>query len=197
MANRDTELWQLYDEQGQPIIGKGASKADTFGQGILHGASHVWIWRRNNDTLEVLVQKRAAKKLTWPGLYDISAAGHIDLGETPIDTALREAKEEINLDIVRTELKLFGVHCAYLRPVSGVIENEFQWLYKLEIKSDMNFITQHSEVESLRWVTMYQFKVGCITDEYVPHGAPYYELVVSAIEYAAKEKVGLDQAKSH
>jgi isopentenyl-diphosphate delta-isomerase len=179
------ELWQLYDEQGQALKGKGAKKDDVFGNGILHAASHVWIWRKNNDTLEILLQKRAADKRTWPNRYDISAAGHIDLGETPLDAALREAKEEINLEIVAQELKLFGVHRAYLKAENGAIENEFQWLYRLELASETNFTLQASEVESLVWVSIDQFKAECNGDQYVPHTRLYYDTVASAIEFVA------------
>ena len=183
------ELWQLYDEHGQPLIGKGAKKDDVFTQGILHGASHVWIWRKNNGNTEILLQKRASDKRTWPNRYDISAAGHIDLDETPLDAALREAKEEINLDIDSHELKLFGVHRAYLKAENGAIENEFQWLYSLELDSNTNFTLQTSEVESLAWVSMSKFKAVCTGDQYVPHGQLYYDTVISAIESAAHQVV--------
>lgn len=123
------EQWQLYDEQGRALEGQGANKEAVFNDGILHGASHVWIWRRDSSgEIEILLQRRAANKRTWPGRYDISAAGHIDLGETPLIAALREAKEEINLDIDSNDLKLFGVHRAYMQAENGAIENEFQWL---------------------------------------------------------------------
>lgn len=180
------ELWQLYDEQGQAIKGRGGKKDDVFSKGILHAASHVWIWRKNNGTLEILLQKRAADKRTWPNRYDISAAGHIDLDETPLDAAMREAKEEINLDIAAQELKLFGVHRAYLKADSGATENEFQWLYSLELASDTNFTLQASEVESLVWVSISQFKAECTDDQYVPHTKLYYDIVASAIESATQ-----------
>ena len=105
-----TELWQLYDEQGNALSGEGSTKEQVFSKGLLHGASHVWIWHRINDVYEVLLQKRAVNKRTWPNRYDISAAGHIDLGETPIAAALRETKEEIGLVINETDLKHIGIH---------------------------------------------------------------------------------------
>jgi len=180
------ELWQLYDEQGQALEGKGGKKDEVFSKGILHGASHVWIWRKNNGTLEILLQKRAADKRTWPNRYDISAAGHIDLDETPLDAAMREAKEEINLDITSHELKLFSVHRAYLKAENGAIENEFQWLYSLELAGDTDFTLQDSEVESLAWVSVDQFKAECTSEQYVPHSKLYYSSVASAIESAAQ-----------
>lgn len=179
------ELWQLYDEQGQALSGEGAKKDDVFSKGLLHGASHVWIWRKVNDTIEILFQKRAADKRTWPNRYDISAAGHINLDETPLDAALREAKEEINLDIVSDELKLFGVHRAYLKADDGAVENEFQWLYSLELANNTDFTLQASEVESLAWTSLSKFKVECTGNQYVPHGTLYYDTVSTAIESEA------------
>lgn len=175
------ELWQLYDEQGRALKDKGAKKDDVFSNGILHAASHVWIWRKNGDKTDVLLQKRAASKRTWPNRYDISAAGHIDLGETPLDAALREAKEEINLDIAAPKLELFGVHRAHLKSENGSIENEFQWLYSLELDDDTGFTIQASEVDSLQWIPLDQFRTECTSDLYVPHAKLYYDMVVSAI----------------
>lgn len=103
-----TELWQLYDEQGRPVIGKGSTKDDVFGKALLHGASHVWIWRHKGNKIQILLQKRAADKRTWPNYYDISAAGHIDLGEDPITAAVRETKEEIGHDVPDTDLRFIG-----------------------------------------------------------------------------------------
>lgn len=178
------ELWQLYDEQGQALKAKGARKDDIYSKGLLHAASHVWIWRRNDASLDILLQKRATDKQTWPNRYDISAAGHIDLGETPLEAALREAKEEINLNILSDKLKLFGVHRAYLMTDNGAIENEFQWLYSLELTSDTDFSLQASEVESSMWVSIDQFKDEYMSDQYVPHAKLYYNTVITAIESA-------------
>lgn len=177
-----TELWQLYDEQGRALNGKGGTKDKVFGDGLLHGAAHVWIWRKNNDTIEILVQKRAANKRTWPNRYDISAAGHIDLDETPLDAALRETGEEIGLNTISDELKLFCVHRTYLKAENGAIENEFQWLYSLELTSNTDFTLQASEVESLAWVPLSKFKAEHTGEQYVPHGTIYYDTVVSAIK---------------
>lgn len=180
------ELWQLYDEQGQALRDKGGKRSDIFQNGLLHGGSHVWIWRKNNGTLDILLQKRAAAKQTWPNLYDISAAGHIDLGETPLEAARREAKEEIDLDIAAHELRLFGMHRICLKAENGAIENEFQWLYHLEITGKAGFNLEASEVESLLWMPLDQFSTDCTGSRYVPHGKLYYDTVVSAINAAAQ-----------
>lgn len=178
------ELWQLYDEQGQSLSGEGGGKDDVFSKGLLHGASHVWIWRIKEGQREVLLQQRASDKRTWPNRFDISAAGHIDLGEKPLDAAIRETVEEIGLDIVGDELKLFCVHRTYLEAENGAIENEFQWLYSLELTGETDFTLQSTEVKLLKWVSLEQFKAENKGDQYVPHGELYYNTVVSAIESA-------------
>jgi len=175
------ELWQLYDEQGRALAGKGATKAEVFSKGLLHGAAHVWVWRQKHGRVEILVQKRAAGKRTWPNRYDISAAGHIDLGEDPLEAAEREAKEEINLTVKESRLRLAGLHRAYLTDGDS-IENEFQWLYTLEVSPDTDFDLQAEEVDSLIWVSMGQFKAYCASDLYVPHGELYYNTIIASIE---------------
>lgn len=48
-------------------------------------AVHVWLFVES--TQELLVQKRADRKDSWPGLWDISSAGHITAGDTSLLTA--------------------------------------------------------------------------------------------------------------
>lgn len=49
------------------------------------------------DNGMVLLQKRKGSKL-WPGYYALSA-GHIDEGENQYDALVREAKEELDIEI--------------------------------------------------------------------------------------------------
>ena len=178
------ELWQLYDEQGRALEGQGATKDAVF-KGLLHGASHVWIWRNTNNGIELLLQKRAAHKRTWPNLLDISAAGHIALGEEPLFAAIRETKEEIGLDVTAADFKLIAVDRHNIVASGGEIENEFCWVYLLQLKSSNNFTLQKSEVSSLEWVKFAKFKKNTLNDtqnKYVPHGPKYYITVISAID---------------
>jgi isopentenyl-diphosphate Delta-isomerase len=182
------EFWQLYNANGTPIVGKKASKAE-IADGLLHGASHVWIWRVRDGNVEILLQQRSLTKNTWPGLYDISAAGHIDLGEEPIAAAIRETKEELGLDLTQEQLQLVTVHRAYL--VSSIesrqiIENEFDWVYIAELAGDDGLTLQAHEVSDTRWVTLEEFVADYTGDTYVPHGTAYYQLIETHLRNAAK-----------
>lgn len=178
--------WQLFDEDGNAIADKGAGKEEVFGRGLLHGASHVWIWRRTVESVEVLLQKRAASKRTWPNKLDISAAGHIDLGEDAITAAQRETKEEIGLDVSPEELEAIGRLRAHMVASNGSVENEFQWLYLFELKSDQKMELEESEVESVQWKAYQDFKREVTSDvlltAYVPHSADYFRLLLENLD---------------
>lgn len=177
------ELWQLYDEQGNTLSGKGAPKDKVFSQGLLHGAAHVWVWRVHAGKLEVLVQKRAADKRTWPNLLDISAAGHIDLDESPLRAAIRETQEEIGLKVEANELELIARLRARMTAPDGSIENEYRWLYAVELKADVAFTKELKEVSDLLWKDFSDFKRELTNNDdqelYVPQSPPYFERLIA------------------
>lgn len=184
-----TELWQLYDESGQPITGKGATKSDVYA-GALHGAAHMWIWRLKTGVLEILLQKRAADKRTWPDFWDISAAGHIDLGEDPLTAAVREIKEEIGLNVRKEDLVFISKRRDLLNAPSGAVENEFRWVYALRLNDDheVDFVFGDKEVEELIWKPLSVVREELISpDKYVPQGEAYFTEVFDALENLARE----------
>lgn len=181
-----TELWQLYDESGRPKRGKGATKRDVFGKGLRHGAVHVWIWRKRGGYVEVLLQQRGKSKPTWPGLLDVSAAGHIDLGEEPLQTAARETKEELGISINQEDLKFVEIVRQDLVAPNGSIENEYGWIYTMEMLVGVSInMAEDGELENVLWKPLTEFRKESLADSsgkiYVPHGRAYYKLVAKAI----------------
>ena len=53
--------------------------------GDYHRAVHVWIY--SESTGELLLQRRADCKDSWPGKWDISSAGHISAGDSSLFSA--------------------------------------------------------------------------------------------------------------
>lgn len=70
------EYLDIVDEQGQPT-GEIISRTLAHTKGIRHRTAHIWIVRRKNEHFQVLMQKRAMSKDSFPGKYDTSSAGHI------------------------------------------------------------------------------------------------------------------------
>ncbi|KAK8309313.1 hypothetical protein V6Z11_D02G117500 [Gossypium hirsutum] len=55
-------------------IGGSKPRGDVHRDGDYHKAVHVWIF---TESTQEFLQKRADCKDSWPGLWDISSAGHI------------------------------------------------------------------------------------------------------------------------
>lgn len=185
-----TVLRQLYDQNGQVLEGQGASKDEILRRGLLHGAAHVWLWRLKDDEVEVLLQKRARAKRTWPNLLDISAAGHIDQGETPLQAAVRETEEELGLTLNTAQLIVGGwLHRQLIAP-SGDIENEICYYYTVHVSQTLDFSLEEREVEALVWKKLAQVRAElanpALQNYYVFQGEKYYREVFNFIDDQAR-----------
>ena len=179
MATAHNEPWQGDAEKGAPLEGVSASRNE-FKQNpaLIMGAAHVWIWRKQGTNIEVLLQRRSRSKSTWPGYLDISAAGHIDAGESPVDSVLREAQEEIDIDIEAE--KLYYVF-SLRTPLSG---REFDVVYLYQLDRDIQFNFNDGEVDELLWKSLDEFEVMTKNpEEYnlVPQGEAYFLLLIAAL----------------
>jgi len=96
------EYFDVVDERDIVIDKK--SRSDCLDQGLLHRAILVFLTNPNG---EVYIQKRASNLLFYPGYWSASVTGHVSAGETYIQTAKREVKEELGIFCELTELQKF------------------------------------------------------------------------------------------
>jgi isopentenyldiphosphate isomerase len=61
-----------------------------------------------NNEGKIWVPIRTADKTIAPNGYDYSVAGHVESGKDYLDTIIREAQEEINIDISQKDIKLIS-----------------------------------------------------------------------------------------
>jgi 8-oxo-dGTP diphosphatase len=179
------EEFQGCNERGEPTA-RPLTRAELTA-GALHAASHVWVWRHDNkNELEVLFQERSATKRTWPGHFDISAAGHVDFGESVLAAALRETAEELEITLKPDKLQLLFVHRQYfVDEASGVIENEFRWVYGFELNQDDTFNFSDGEVSSTRWLKRQELlkaQNGTTDIPVVPQGKAYFTTLLEALD---------------
>jgi isopentenyldiphosphate isomerase len=116
---------ELYLESGLPA-GRRAEKDLAHEKGWLHRAVAVWL---RDEGGRLILQRRSAAKAFAPGLLDISFAGHIRAGESAVEAALREGREELGLSLDPCALRyLFSCRDRF---DSGphLIENEIVDLY--------------------------------------------------------------------
>ena len=94
------ELFDVIDSKGNPT-GQIASREKAHAEGIPPRTAHIWIIREKEGRVQILLQKRSQNKDSFPGKFDTSSAGHIQAGDEPLESALRELKEELGISAVR------------------------------------------------------------------------------------------------
>ena len=77
-------------------ISSYASRAEVHGNNLLHRAVHILIFNQAGD---VYLQYRSRWKDRHPLKWDSSAAGHVNAGEDYDETARRELKEELGVEV--------------------------------------------------------------------------------------------------
>lgn len=151
------EYLDIVDENGEPT-GVVKERSLVHRDGDLHRTSHVWILRhKKNGGFDVLLQKRSQEKDSFPGCYNISAAGHIDAGDGYVESALRELKEELGLIVFEEELEECMVRRVANKNIfrgKEFIDNQVSKVYRL-IRDDLEIdklSLQKEEVEEVIWM---------------------------------------------
>ena len=150
----DKEYLDIVDEAGRPT-GEIVARDRAHLEGIRHRTAHVWIVRKGPEGWEVLLQKRSMLKESFPGLYDTSSAGHIPAGDEPLESALRELKEELGISAAPEQLDYAGSFSIYYERVfhgRPFRDNEVTWVYVYRDSVDISDLTlQASEVDGVDW----------------------------------------------
>lgn len=149
------ELIDVLTPGGEPT-GVAKPKPHVHRDGDWHRSVHIWIITPDD---RILVQRRALTKENNPGLWDVSCAGHIAAGENAIESAIREAQEELGIELEPGELR----HVASLREQAVLnggtyIDNEFHEIFVVHRDVDLSSLRlQVEEVDDVRLVTREEF----------------------------------------
>jgi 16S rRNA (adenine1518-N6/adenine1519-N6)-dimethyltransferase len=126
------ERFPVVDEDDQVIA--SAPRREVHGNNLRHRAVHMLVFNRQG---ELFLQKRSRWKDRHPGLWDSSAAGHVDAGEEYDAAASRELREELGVTAKLTRISKL--------PASEKTGQEFIWLYRAQ--HDGPFQMPKSEIE--------------------------------------------------
>ncbi len=170
------ESLEIYDSQGN-LLGQTQSRKKVHQTGSWHKTVHVWII---NDTGEILLQKRAVKKESYPGLWDVSAAGHIISGQSNIESAQREVFEELGVKFEKINFQyLFTLKSQVILNHQTFIDNEFNDIFLLKTCFAItDFKINPIEVSDLKYVTLHTLNEMIHNDNIiVPHNEEYLRIL--------------------
>ena len=157
------EFLDIVDETGQPT-GEIVDRETAHAKGVLHRTSHVWLARRKNGKVQILLQKRAKHKSSFPGCYDISSAGHIPAGDSYEISALRELKEELGVKAEEKDL----IYCGDRKVIWDDVffgkpfhDRQISRVFLLWLdREESEFTIQEEEVDSVLWMDFEQCYAG-------------------------------------
>lgn len=158
------EIVEILNEDGKKTQ-NSISKLEAHKKGICHGISAVGII---NEDGKILIQKRYKTKKDEPNKWDLSSAGHIDIGEDSIQAALRELHEELGIKFNINDLELIDTYLNKKRLTSDIFINHFTYLYIIRKNIDINnFIIRKDEVSEIKYVNKQEYCELINNDEMV------------------------------
>ena len=141
------EFIDILTPEGKPT-GKTALKSEAHKNGWFHATVHIWLFTANE---KILLQKRALTKKVFPGLWDISVAGHVSAGEDIIAAAKREVFEEIGLQLQEKDFIKIGTRIHQVSHPNGIQDNEHHHVFIAELKVPFEQLTiQKEEVADIK-----------------------------------------------
>ena len=176
------EYLDIWNSEGQPT-GRTCTKDEAHQKGWFHPTVHVWFY---TPAPALLLQKRSLTKQTFPGYWDVSVAGHVSAGESILEGALREVKEEIGLDIQARDLHPLDIRKNTNRFDNGVIDCEFQHVFLVKLETPVSQLRiQETEVDAVRLFSFEELQ-NCMLKKHpnykiVPANMSYYQFVMDAV----------------
>jgi isopentenyldiphosphate isomerase len=172
----DEEYVDIIDSDGRQI-GTAISRRQVHKTGDLHRTVHVWII---NSSSEILLQKRSANKESYPCLWDISSAGHIKSGQSSIDAAISETREELSISLSSSEFRfIFNIKSRININNGTFIDNELNdvFLVMRDIPASA-FVLQKDEVSDIMWIHYKKLREKLLIEpeKFVPHEEEYEKL---------------------
>jgi len=122
------ERLDIFDEN-MTHIGT-ATRSEVHANGYWHHSFHCWIIKQEGEDQYLLFQRRGPDKKLYPNTLDITAAGHLIVGEGP-EQGIRELNEELGISAQFEDLTSLGIRCDVVK-IGSVTNREFCHTFFLE-----------------------------------------------------------------
>ena len=148
----DAEIWDLYNENRE-LLGKDHVRGEQLPIDGYHLVVHVWI---RNSKGEYLISQRSANRPTYPLMWEC-VGGSVVKGEDSLQGAIREAKEEVGVDLMPENGQVLFTKTRKI--IEGKIFNDIMdvWLFDYDGEVDLGNATT-DEVAQVAWMNREQIK---------------------------------------
>ena len=137
--------------------------------GEYHQSVHTWIM---NSKGEFLMQKRSANKRMFPNMWSQTGGG-VEVGETSLEGALRECKEELGIDIPKEKIEFI---LSFKRNFVDV------WLVKCDFDIS-KLVLQEEEVAEVKWMRIEEIKKLMEENKLAPSIDIYFNMFIDLLDY--------------
>ena len=149
------ELWDAYDENFRKIEGVSLVRGEPVPEGMFHIVMEILV--RHKDGTYLLMQRDPRKH--FGGMWEASAGGSALQGETPLDCAKRELREETGILAENlTELQMRRI--PRMRTFYG------DYFCETDCEKD-SIVLQEGETVAYRWATAEEL-LSMTREELVP-----------------------------
>lgn len=156
----------IVDENDNFLYLKDRSERDNRKE--ITRSAGIWVV---NEKGEWLLAKRSKHQKSFPNVWGPSAAGTLEEGETYKSNIIKEAKEEIGVDLKNV----------VLGPKERQSDNHefFAQYFFAQVPSDTKFTLQESEVGEVRWATLAEIKEWYTLkpDEFLPNFVNNFKII--------------------
>lgn len=147
--------------------------------GLLHRAISVVLWRKTNNSKEILLQKRSAKKPLWPLFWSNTVCTHPFDEEGYLECGVRRLKEELGIKIDKSQLKIL-FRMQYQADYSpDLSENELDTVIIGEYMGD--HLCNPDEAEDAKWVAVTELRPDILANP--GNYTPWFKLLLGSDQF--------------
>lgn len=148
----EQELWDLYTKDRQ-LTGETHVRGEALPEDRFHLVVHVWIQNAEGD---YLIAQRSETRPTFPLQWEC-VGGSVLKGETSLEGAIREVKEEVGVDLSPNNGRLIFSEVRDIvdgKPFRDIMD---VWLFRYDGEITLDLATT-DEVAQAKWMTRAQIR---------------------------------------
>jgi len=156
-------------------------------EALLHRAFSIFIFRQNNNILELLIQKRATAKYHCPNLWTNTCCSHPKPNETILEAAKRRLQEEFGFTTALKEINKFHYTAAC---ANGLTENEIDHVL-IGFADHITAKPNPAEISTYKWVPIYWLKQDLATNigNYTPWFARALTMALCSLTIQTQDEI--------